>query len=314
MHLPGHSLCFRPDEVFATNTDLAVQVYEIGRTERPIVIVDDFYREPLRVRELVLTAPAPIWKTQPGGRNFVDYYDCRQRWASIGGPWVPAVRAVVQAGFDQPAIHSIDEDFISNLFWLLGEQHGQPHPHNDNASANLLGFTAVITLNTDDEAAGGTAFYRYRDLELEYCPLGADFASTLERVCQPPNVEDGRSYFNREFDTYWERMHMVPMRFNRLLIFPSNLWHGAWHPVGAFRDYPRINQVVFVNADRGSTEDRAPAPSEKPRDIVRFTLLRDQARIRSQQAVAHSLERLHAYRAHTSGAHGSEPSNGSERR
>ena len=103
---------------------------------------------------------------------------------------------------------------------------------------------------------------------------------------------------------------MVPMRFNRLLIFPSNLWHGAWHPVGAFRNYPRINQVVFVNADRGSTEGRPLAPSEKPRDIVRFTLLRDQARIRSQQAVAHSLERLHAYRAHTNADTGT---NGSER-
>ena len=142
------------------------------------------------------------------------------------------------------------------MFWLVAEQDGQPHPHNDNTTAALLGFTAVISLNTDDEAAGGTAFYRYRDLDLECCPLGSAFHDTLARVCQPPNIEDGQSYFNREIDAYWERLHLVPMRFNRLLVFPSNLWHGAWHPPGAFRQYPRINQVVFVNADRTTTGDR----------------------------------------------------------
>lgn len=35
---------------------------------------------------------------------------------------------------------------------------------------------------------------------------------------------------------------------------------------------------------------------DRPYHIVRLTLLRDKARLRSLRAVAHSLERLHAYR------------------
>lgn len=245
-------MSFRPDEVFATRRDLDIEVYEIGREGHTVAVVDGFYRHPERVRELVLASPVPIWKTRPGGRNFVDYYDCRHRWSTIEGPWEPAVRAILKAGFDDPTIEMVDRDFISNVFWLVGEQDGQPHPHNDNTSANLLGFTAVISFNTDDEAAGGTAFYRYRPLALECSPLGDEFHTVLDTVCVPPNVEDGTSYFNRDIDTYWERTHLVPMRFNRLLLFPSNLWHGAWHPPGAFREYPRINQAVFVNADRSA--------------------------------------------------------------
>lgn len=247
---------FQPAEVFATRTEVDLELLEIGREGHHVIVVDDFYERPSAVRELLLRTPAPIWKHQAGGHNFVDYYDCRHRWRNIDGPWVPAIRAIVAAGFDQPAIESVDVDLISNIFLLLGEQQGQPHPHNDNAFADLQGFTAVVSLNTDEEAAGGTAFYRYRALDLECAPLGERFEPTLAQVCRPPNVEDGRSYFHAQIEAHWERVHLVPMRFNRLLVFPSHLWHAAWHPPGAFRDYPRVNQAIFVNAERAKREQR----------------------------------------------------------
>jgi len=63
----------KPDEIFAVNDKLAVEVVEIEGAR--VVMVDNFYQNPQLVRDYILTTPAPIWKTQPGGKNFVNYYE-----------------------------------------------------------------------------------------------------------------------------------------------------------------------------------------------------------------------------------------------
>jgi len=31
-----------------------------------------------------------------------------------------------------------------------------------------------------------------------------------------------------------------------MVIFPSKVFHGAWHEPGWFKEYPRISQVYFA--------------------------------------------------------------------
>ena len=44
---------------------------------------------------------------------------------------------------------------------------------------------------------------------------------------------------------YYERMALVEMKFNRLLVYPGIPFHGHWQEPGAFRDTWRLNQLFF---------------------------------------------------------------------
>ncbi len=67
---------FKPEEVFKTNPDPLVSVKEVPRINQRVVIADNFYLQPQKVRKLILGSPCPIF--HPSQTNFVDYYDCRQ--------------------------------------------------------------------------------------------------------------------------------------------------------------------------------------------------------------------------------------------
>jgi hypothetical protein len=67
------------DHLFEARTDLRLSLEPI-RNQIPTIVIDDFLKHPEEAREVVGSAPAPNWKYEKGGRNFVDYYDCRLRF------------------------------------------------------------------------------------------------------------------------------------------------------------------------------------------------------------------------------------------
>ena len=48
------------------------------------------------------------------------------------------------------------------------------------------------------------------------------------------------------FDQYWEVLGIIPMVYNRLLVYPGVMFHGAWHERNSFRNHYRINQAMFI--------------------------------------------------------------------
>ena len=47
----------------------------------------------------------------------------------------------------------------------------------------------------------------------------------------------------------WEEEFFVPMVFNRMVIYPSYLWHTAVCRDGWYKDHPRVSMSGFVHAD-----------------------------------------------------------------
>ena len=47
----------------------------------------------------------------------------------------------------------------------------------------------------------------------------------------------------------WEEEHHIQMKFNRLVIYPSYIWHSAVMKKGWYTDMPRISLSGFVFAD-----------------------------------------------------------------
>ena len=102
---------------------------------------------------------------------------------------------------------------------------------------------------------GGTSFFHH-----SACGL-----TNMEHVSQPyKRTED---YWNLKEWTYdfkkkstelidcdsmlmedvFEEVHFVPMKFNRLIIFPSYIWHSAIIKKGWYKDRPRVSLSGFVS-------------------------------------------------------------------
>lgn len=229
------------NEVFDVNTNLTVK--NPGLASIPAVIIDDFLKHPEAAREVVGTAPAPNWKTVAGGRNFVDYYDCRLRFPV----WFPCNMIAVA----QQAVQTIysaetrpqDPGVDVNWFMQIREKRADSAvPHNDIAGNYNRSFTCIVYLNRKSECSGGTAFFRFK----RSGSLVLDEAYTRATQQDPRIVETGRDYWPEHAAEYWELVGSVDMVPGRLLIFPSEFYHAAYHPENAFYDHPRLTLAFWL--------------------------------------------------------------------
>ena len=44
----------------------------------------------------------------------------------------------------------------------------------------------------------------------------------------------------------WEEEHHIKMKYNRMIIFPSYMWHSAIIKKGLYKDKPRVSLSGFV--------------------------------------------------------------------
>ena len=235
---------FKPAEAFAINKDLDIENLTMEGTNNTVVIADNFYQNPDIVRDLILKTPYPVWKDRPGTRNFIDYFDCRQ---SQKLPYLEAQQAVKQIAeeFLHIEVHSPASFFNTNIFRLINDQpeNSQAFPHDDG---NLL--TALVMLNTEQECSGGTAFYRSKNPPLDRMPADPIIHEKVhKKIFTTDNYETGSQYFMENFDKYWEVLGVVPMVYNRLLVYPGVMFHGAWHLHNSFKNHFRINQAMFID-------------------------------------------------------------------
>ena len=50
-------------------------------------------------------------------------------------------------------------------------------------------------------------------------------------------------------DDVWEEEHHIPMKFNRMIIYPSYMWHSAVVKKGWYKDVPRVSMSGFIFPD-----------------------------------------------------------------
>ena len=116
----------------------------------------------------------------------------------------------------------------------LNRANSQLHSlvHADNSCASLAG---VLYLNLPDDCRGGTAFWRHRATGLDRQPTQQEldhFGYTIEEFCAERNDRDA-----------WERLMVCPMRYNRLVVYPTVQFHSRW-PWEAFGDDPEHARLI----------------------------------------------------------------------
>lgn len=230
------------NELFEIEPDLNLAPRPV-QDKIPLLVIDNVLKHPDRVREVIGAAPAANWKHEAGGRNFVDYYDCRLRFP-IRHP--NTLVAVAQQAINKiygertrPADASVDV----NWFMQINEKRASfAVPHSDITENVTRSFTCVLYLNDSEECSGGTAFFRFKPSD----SLSMDEGYARAVHDDPRMGESGLDYWPADSGQYWEQIGEVEMRPGRLIVFPSEFFHAAWHPENSFYEFPRLTLAYWM--------------------------------------------------------------------
>ena len=232
------------DELFEVHKDLKLSLEPI-KNAIPTIVIDDFLKHPEAVREVVGRVPAPNWKHEKGGKNFVDYYDCRLRFP------IRYPNGMVAAA--QQAIHKVyrhktrpsDASVDVNWFMQIHEKRADfAVPHNDMTPNVSRSFTCIVYLNRREECSGGTAFFRFK--KSGSLVLDEPYARAIREDARI--AETGLDYWGGGADEWWDMVGTVDMVPGRLLIFPSEYFHAAYHPQNSFYEFPRLTLAFWMVA------------------------------------------------------------------
>lgn len=231
------------NELFDIRTDLKLKLEPI-RDKVPTVVIDDFLKQPERVRDVVGQAPAGNWKHEQGGKNFVDYYDCRLRFPiRYPNHIVSAAQHVIRDVYKvttRPSDASVDV----NWFMQIREKRADfAVPHSDMTNVQRS-FTCILYLNRPEECSGGTAFFSFK----KSGSLVLDEAYVQAIRDDSKLAETGLDYWPTGAEKSWETVGTVDMLPGRLLIFPSEYFHAAYHPQNSFYEFPRLTLAFWMIA------------------------------------------------------------------
>lgn len=177
---------------------------------RDVQVIDGFLADPGAVRAMALAAPYFDYPA-PDGEVY------RRVW--IGD--VPGVREGIERAMGRP-VEMLGMGFRLNY---AGEMPNAA-VHSD------LGWGTHALVLYLCEGDGGTAFWRHQE--------------TGATEIEPGDLElfeQVKGDWNRE--ERWSMRHLVELRFNRAVIYPSRLFHSRY-PFAAFGSTPEDGRLIAV--------------------------------------------------------------------
>jgi len=222
-------------EFFSPVEEINVKIELAG--DEKIVIIDNFYKHPEKVRELALTIPASraptLLHALPGSRVEATYY-----FGHFGNFLLEIINKVYTE--DTLLIdNKLIQDCLNHATFLVNIQTSEEAlskvrtPHLDNMADAR--YAIGIYLNTPEECAGGTAFYKFKGKKT------VDLMNTID-----PDLRAYEHYV-QESDHLWEKLYLAEMKFNRLVMYKQNILHTPYIPANKFtEDNPRLMQMFFI--------------------------------------------------------------------
>lgn len=204
-----------------------MKIVNVNEGERDeIYVIDDFLRDPARLRDAGLEADYPVLSEKQWypGRDSRRQYPIAQLDESI---------AYITGGAVSPLPNSAHSKFRL----CLANEIGKGGVHIDNCH-----WTGVYFLTLDEHAEGGTDFFRHRPTGTSRAPVYPDdwqdwpfdtVAQLWNEVIHPHTNDASK----------WEHVRRVPMKFNRLVLFRPWQWHNAG---AGFGDRPHNGRLIYL--------------------------------------------------------------------
>ena len=216
-------------ETFAINTPVDATVELMGWEKFPIVYIDNFYKNPDKVRNLALRTPGTksprILGGVPGERVDISF-NLEHIWPI----WSEIAENVY--GLEQKEKKAFEMSCMNISFSVNVTQshYRRKKPHIDLPDVSDRGWAGVVYLNKPKECKGGTGFYTYK---------GQQVNPRQDGIWQEEYVNDSVGP--------WELIHLAEMKYNRMIMYPANVLHTPYDKEGFFTDdVYRLVQAFFL--------------------------------------------------------------------
>ncbi|MEM7330204.1 MAG: DUF6445 family protein [Pseudomonadota bacterium] len=194
------------------------------------VIIDDFFDRPLDVRKQILAMSYP-----PRPENA--YYPGRNAAQPFPMPGIEGlVSQIVQEPL-KPVPFPKSSHCIPRIA-LDGDQRGS------SVHVDFCHWSGIIYLTLDEHCQGGTHIFTHKATGWDTAPVwpgmaeAAGYANAdeaLQTILETDNNDRSK----------WEETMMVPMKFNRLVLFRGYIWHDAGVSFGTSPENGRLILPIF---------------------------------------------------------------------
>ena len=180
-----------------------------------LIITDEFYQDPDKVRAYALAQPFEVKGNYPGVRT---------------KPWLPddlkaSIQYIVQ-NFGGTVTNWHEDSGYTGAFQLCTSVD-RTWIHADSFNT----WAAVCYLTPNAPLSGGTALYRYKE--------NGEYARTDNTA---PYL-DGYDY------TKWEQTDYVANKYNRIVMYRGNLYHASVDYFGNNMETGRLFQTFFFSTE-----------------------------------------------------------------
>ena len=202
------------------------------------LVVDDFFQEPLKAREMVLglTYPEPPPTVYYPGRN------SRESLA-----W-PGNERMFSNILGEPVV-GLNKQSHGRARLTLAADERRGRVHVDPGCT----WAGIVYLTLDEHARGGTDFFRNLRYGTDRAPLTDEEAQRLygkatprEALTELLTVEGGSDM------SQWERIFTLPMKFNRCILFRPWFWHSSGDGFGDTIENGRLVLLLFFAPGPGA--------------------------------------------------------------
>lgn len=199
--------------------------------KKNIIVVDDFYTNPDEVRSIALNSDYPDPEgeyTYPGKNSEQSHYSQE-----------------IHQKFENVVNHDLNPADKNGYFRISLEKDSHKQDVHVDPGWD---WGAVIYLNDPKDCIdeGGTSFWRHNTLKMEICPK-----TDHEAQCYGfPSYREAwwtTVYGDGQDRSKWTRYFLCPMRYNRMVIFRTHLWHSHNFNFGDSIQNGRLVQLFFFN-------------------------------------------------------------------
>lgn len=255
------SLSAKRDQIFTK--------LEIGENKYPLLVVDNFYKNP----DAVAQAAHKLDFSDPYGKHV-------NALASLAGNTASIDRFVFKYFAQELGVNRVQDMRAASdqhrFYRSVLSGNDLPTRREDPHSDGVFFIAGVLYLTPDKYCKGGTGFYRYRATGAEEKPpfplwfneknvpnsvvsaLGkydvyrayreSGYSSYKEFLKCIPFKTQGNRYHLHDSNEHWELRQLVPMKYNRLILYPAFVLHKAIYEEGDFDGPPeqrRLTENLF---------------------------------------------------------------------
>ncbi|MEJ8545585.1 DUF6445 family protein [Brevibacillus borstelensis] len=202
---------------------------------KDIIIIDGFYTEPDKVRQIALRVEYTNFgyhQNFPGAESTKAYFssDHKEKFESLVGS----------------SIEVSPEEFVFGKFRYSTKYDIAP----TSVHLDYVDWTGVVYLTLDENCKGGLGIYRHRQTGLLKVPENLDEMHQYE--CNDLQEFDRKYVYPQSNNIEaWELIFEIPIRFNRLILFPGKKYfHGITQKFGSSINDSRLTQNFFFKDAR----------------------------------------------------------------